>query len=227
MGSRLLRRWMILPLLKINKIQERLNAVDSLVTKSELLEDLRDRLHLFGDMERLVSKIPLLRISPREVLHIKNNLLKLKPIKEILAKHTDPLLQYLSSKINGCEALEEQISKQIKDDAPNQIIKSGVIQDGFSKELDELRYIVTNGKDLLLDIQKEEALKTGITNLKIGFNSVFGYFLEVTNKYKNQGLIPEHGGQRGKTDRVERKAGLDQEEEKGAEEGEAKAEEDI
>ena len=192
MGSRLLRRWMILPLLKINKIQERLNAVDSLVTQSELLDDLRDRLHLFGDMERLVSKIPLLRISPREVLHIKNNLLKLKPIKEILAKHSDPLLQCLSSKINGCEALEEQISKQIKDDAPNQIIKSGVIQDGFSKELDELRYIVTNGKDLLLDIQKEEALKTGITNLKIGFNSVFGYFLEVTNKYKNQGLIPDH-----------------------------------
>jgi DNA mismatch repair protein MutS len=91
MGSRLLRRWMILPLLKINKIQERLNAVDSLVTQSELLDDLRDRLHLFGDMERLVSKIPLLRISPREVLHIKNNLLKLKPIKEILAKHPDPL----------------------------------------------------------------------------------------------------------------------------------------
>lgn len=192
MGSRLLRRWMIMPLLRLNKIKERQEAVSNLVNQSILLDDIRERMHLFGDMERIVAKIPLMRISPREVLHIKNNIAKLIPIKKLIEQSDSILLQNLSQKINDCHALEAQITKQIKDDAPNQIIKSGVIQDGYSPELDELRYIVTNSKDLLLDIQKNEAIKTGISNLKIGFNSVFGYFLEVTNKYKNQGMVPDH-----------------------------------
>ncbi|MDQ3142791.1 MAG: DNA mismatch repair protein MutS [Bacteroidota bacterium] len=192
MGSRMLRKWLVMPLLDELRINERLDAVASLIKQQEEASVLKEYLHSFGDLERLVSKIPLRRINPREIIHIKNSLAKIKPIKEYLLALSNVFLLKLSEKMQHCATLLENIQIQIKEDAPNQTNKGGIFKDGWHTELDELRYILTNSKDLLLDIQKQEVINTGITNLKIGFNSVFGYFLEVTNKYKNQGLVPDH-----------------------------------
>ncbi|MGB4970143.1 MAG: DNA mismatch repair protein MutS, partial [Saprospiraceae bacterium] len=192
MGSRLMRKWLVMPLLDLNKIQNRLGMVESLFNQEQLTDDLNQILNHFGDLERLVSKIPLRRITPREINHILRSLKKLSPLKVLLVKQNHPGLLRLTEKIQECVSLVDLISKQLDSEAPNQINKGGIFIPGFSVELDELKFILNNSKDLLLDIQKKEIITTGITNLKIGYNSVFGYFLEVTNKFKNQGLVPEH-----------------------------------
>ena len=181
-----------MPLLDLTKIQNRLGMVSSLISEDLLREELSQILNHFGDLERLVSKIPLRRINPREINHILKSLNKLIPLKQILNRQTNSGLTILGEKIQECVSLIKLISEQLHPDAPNQINKGGIFKEGFSTELDELKYILTNSKDLLLEIQKKEIINTGITNLKIGYNSVFGYYLEVTNKYKNQGLVPEH-----------------------------------
>lgn len=192
MGSRLLRKWIIMPLLDLAKIQNRLSMVESMIMQDDMHEELNQVLNHFGDLERLVSKIPLRRINPREINHILKSLHKLIPLKHILGNQQNEGLLRLGEKIQECVSLAKLIGDQLHPDAPNQINKGGIFKTGFSTELDELKYILTNSKDLLLEIQKNEIINTGISNLKIGYNSVFGYFLEVTNKYKNQGLVPEH-----------------------------------
>lgn len=192
MGSRLLRKWIIMPLLDLSKIQNRLSMVESLTSQDDLRDELNQVLNHFGDLERLVSKIPLRRINPREINHILKSLNKLLPLKQLLAKQKNVNLLKLGEKIQECVSLATLISTQLHPDAPNQINKGGIFNAGFSSELDELKYVLTNSKDLLLEIQKREIINTGITNLKIGYNSVFGYYLEVTNKYKNQGMVPEY-----------------------------------
>ncbi len=192
MGSRLLRKWMVMPLLSIERIESRHQMVESLILEEEWSEELLQILNQFGDLERLVSKIPLRRINPREINHILKSLLKLIPLRNLLQKHKSKGLLLLSEKIQECASLAQLISSQLHPDAPNQINKGGIFIEGFSKELDELKYILHHSKDLLLEIQKKEIIQTGISNLKIGYNSVFGYFLEVTNKFKNQGMVPDH-----------------------------------
>ncbi|HRI00250.1 MAG TPA: DNA mismatch repair protein MutS [Saprospiraceae bacterium] len=192
MGSRMLRKWVLMPLINGEKINARLNAISHLIFNESFNQCLEEHLNSFGDLERLVSKIPLRRISPREILHIKNSLNKLQPIIEQAKSCDDPLISQIQSRMHSCKALVTKILDEFLEDAPNTSSKGGIFKNGISPELDELRQLMTNGKDMLVEIQKEEALKTGIANLKIGYNSVFGYFLEVTNKYKNQDLIPQH-----------------------------------
>lgn len=192
MGSRMLRKWILMPLIHPDQICQRLDAVDFIINHSELVEDVNQHLQSFGDLERLVSKIPLRRISPRELLHIRNCLRKISPIRNTIHHTNSELLKKVASGLQDCTDLEQMLATQLQEEAPNTISKGGIFNPEISSELDELRHMMTNGKDMLLDIQREESLKTGIANLKIGFNSVFGYFLEVTNKYKNQNLVPAH-----------------------------------
>ncbi len=192
MGSRLLYKWLIMPLLNIEKIHRRQNAIGTLLQCSLIRFSLEEELKSFGDMERLVSKIPLLKINPRELKSLEFSLQKIKNIKITLSDVNDTLFSEFASLLNPCDSLYEKIHQSIEDDAPNAVSKGGIFKKGVSNELDELKYILTHSKELLLEIQKEEAINTGINNLKIGYNSVFGYFLEVTNKYKNQNIIPEH-----------------------------------
>ncbi|MBV6472067.1 MAG: DNA mismatch repair protein MutS [Saprospiraceae bacterium] len=192
MGSRLLRKWIVLPLLDAAKIQARLDMVESIIEHDPLNDELDGLLQQFGDLERLVSKIPLRRISPREINHIKKCLLLTKPLKELLCNQSNAGLRTIGTNLQTCEELTGIISSRLAEDAPNHTNKGGIFRSGFSKELDELKFLLTNSKDLLVEIQVREAMNTGISNLKVGYNSVFGYYLEVTNKYKNQGLIPAH-----------------------------------
>jgi DNA mismatch repair protein MutS len=191
MGSRLLRKWIIMPLLDLNKIQNRLDIVDSIINDA-FRDRLFQTLNHFGDLERLVSKIPLRRINPRELNHILKSLTKILPLKELLYTQKNEGLKILGEKIQECISLVQLLSQQLHQEAPNVTNKGGIFKSGFSSELDDLKYTLTNSKDLLLEIQKKEIINTGISNLKIGFNSVFGYYLEVTNKYKNQGMVPDH-----------------------------------
>ncbi|MBK9108150.1 MAG: DNA mismatch repair protein MutS [Saprospiraceae bacterium] len=192
MGSRLLRKWIVLPLMDVAKIQSRLDMVESVINDQKLTDELESLLHQFGDLERLVSKIPLRRISPREINHIKKCLKLLKPLKSLLENQTNHNLKTIGNQIQNCDDLCQLIDLQLADDAPNQTNKGGIFKSGCSSELDELKFVLTHSKDLLVEIQMKEAVATGINNLKVGYNSVFGYYLEVTNKFKNQGLIPDH-----------------------------------
>lgn len=192
MGSRMMKKWLLLPLLSVDQINERLDVVAYFREKVEQAETLRKLLANIGDLERLVAKISTGKIAPRELKQLENALVQLPQIMEICAGTEQKALLELGKKLDPCSKVKESIAAAIKIDPPSMISKGGVIKDGIDEELDELRYIVSNSKSLLVEIQEAEALKTGITNLKIGFNSVFGYYLEVTNKYKNQGLIPEN-----------------------------------
>lgn len=192
MGSRMLRKWVVLPLLSTVKIQERQEMVEALLEHSDIMDALDQMLHQFGDLERLIAKIPLRRISPRELNHIRKCLELLSPLKTTLSGQVNHSLRQIGESFQQCESLQQEIALQLDENAPHQINKGGIFKNGFSPELDELKYILTHSKDLLVEIQVKEAMATGINNLKIGYNSVFGYFLEVTNKFKNQGLVPEH-----------------------------------
>ncbi|MBK9643043.1 MAG: DNA mismatch repair protein MutS [Saprospiraceae bacterium] len=192
MGSRHLRKWLSMPLLDIEEILARQSAVEYLLIHQDFTDLLKQNLKSFGDLERLVSKIPLRRINPRELKFIQTTLAKVDKIKFSLSNKSTGLLHKIEHALDPIQELFEIVEAQIIDEAPHSINKGGIIKDGFNEELDDLRYVLKNSKDLLLDIQKNEAINTGINNLKIGYNSVFGYFLEVTNKYKNMGMVPEH-----------------------------------
>ncbi|MFK7808180.1 MAG: DNA mismatch repair protein MutS, partial [Saprospiraceae bacterium] len=192
MGGRLLKKWVVLPLKSKKAIEARLNVVEFFIRNQDLAKELDTNIRLIGDLERLISKVPLGKVNPREVVQLKKALQAIEPIKESLAKSENSTLEKIADGLNPCKKLKDQIEKEMQEDPPVLVSKGGVIKPGVSDELDELRNIIANGKELLLDIQKTEAEETGITNLKIGFNNVFGYYLEVTNKYKNQGLIPDN-----------------------------------
>ena len=191
MGSRLMKKWITLPLLSKAAIESRLSKVSYFLYESQSAEIVEGQLRQIGDLERIISKLAMGRISPREVVQLKRALDHVIPVKEALLISGMSELQKLGDSIHDCASLRQQISNQLCEDAPASVGKGSVIRAGFNSELDELMHLVNNSKDILLEIQQKEAEKTGIAGLKIGFNNVFGYFLEVTNKYKDLGLIPD------------------------------------
>jgi DNA mismatch repair protein MutS len=186
MGARLLKRWLLLPLKDINKINERLNAVEYLILQSDLRKQLQQLVKQCGDIERLVSKIPSKKINPRDVMHLAKGLQYTEQIKIACAASTNEYLKRLSAALNPCNYIAEKIFNEITEAPPVAVNKGGVIQKGVDENLDELRTIASGGKQYLINIQQREAEETGITTLKIGFNSVFGYYLEVTNSHKSK-----------------------------------------
>lgn len=186
MGARLLRRWMLFPLKDIGKIQERLDAVEFLILQPELRKELVQAIKICGDIERLVSKIPLKKINPREVMHLAKGLQQVALIKSWCTAATNRYLQQLASMLDACEVIVDTILQRLPDTPPVAANKGGVIKEGIHEELDKLRQIASGGKEYLVNIQQREAEKTGISSLKISFNNVFGYYLEVTNSHKNK-----------------------------------------
>jgi DNA mismatch repair protein MutS len=191
MGARMLRKWVLLPLKNVKKIEERLDVVAYFIANVEVKTELESQIRLIGDLERLISKVPLGKVNPREVGQIKKALLAISDIKILLQNTSDDALKRLSDGLNPCKILTEVIDKQLVEDAPLNLTKGNVIAEGADKDLDDLRHVITNAKELLLEIQTAESVRTGIQNLKIGFNNVFGYFLEVTNKYRDRFVIPD------------------------------------
>lgn len=189
MGSRLLKRWMALPLKDIDPINERLDVVELFLKDTELKEYLGEHLRQIGDLERLISKVAVGRINPREIMQVMNALNAIGPIKEACGKADNAALKRFGEQLNPCDLIRERIQKEIVADPPTAINKGKVIAKGVSKELDELRDIAYSGKDYLAQIQRRESEKHGIPSLKIGFNNVFGYYIEVRNTHKNK--VPE------------------------------------
>jgi DNA mismatch repair protein MutS len=185
MGSRLLRRWVLLPLKDINSIEDRLSAVEALYQNQAGLDKLRELLEPIGDLERLVSKIATSRINPRELQQIKKALQSLAPIQELFAQEKNQL-GILAEQLNLCLSLSEKIAAQLIENPPLHINQGGLIKAGVHAELDHLREISSKGKDYLLEIQQREIEKTGIASLKVAFNNVFGYYLEVRNLHKDK-----------------------------------------
>ena len=191
MGSRLMKKWVVLPIKEKAKIEERLEVVEYYMKHLEFADFTKDKLSSIGDIERIIAKVPMLKINPREIVQLKNALESIADLKSILAKQNQGFLQQASKKMDPCIELIERIKKTIKEDPPNNIKKGGVIADSASEALDDYRDTINNAKEILLNVQKREAEATGIDKLKIGFNNVFGYYLEVTNKYKDKGLVPD------------------------------------
>ena len=190
MGARLLKRWMLLPLTEINKIQERQNLVEYFIKNPEEKTKISQNIKQAGDIERLVSKIPLKKINPREVVQIGKGLKLTAEIKNCCDGAENEYLKRLGDSLNPCKYIAEKISKEIIDNPPVSAAKGNIIASGVNEELDDLKNIVTNGKAHLLNLQQKEIERTGISSLKIGFNNVFGYYLEVTNTHKDK--VPEN-----------------------------------
>ncbi len=189
MGSRLLKRWITLPLKDRKPIEERFNVVEFFVKNRERIDPLQKLIKSTGDLERLISKVAIGKINPREVLQVREALKSVEQIRTEYEKSTNKSVRKLVEQLNPCIAIRDQIENTLKEDAPVAVNKGNVIADGFSKELDDLRNLAFSGKDYLVRIQQREIEKTGITSLKIGYNNVFGYYLEVTNAHKNK--VPE------------------------------------
>jgi len=186
MGARMLKRWTVLPLKDIKKINERLNLVEYFIKETDIRKNLHHLIKQCGDIERLVSKIPVKKINPREVIHLAKGLQQTEQIKQIAAASSNEYLKRLSDALNPCHFICSEILKEIIEHPPIAANKGGVIKQGVNEDLDELRKIASGGKEYLLSIQQHEAERTGISSLKIGFNNVFGYYLEVTNSHKNK-----------------------------------------
>jgi len=186
MGSRLLKKWIVLPLRDLQPIHERLDATEFLFQNESLSHKLQLQLSHIGDLERLITKLSLQRANPREVVYVRRALQCIADIKNLCAHVENQSLLKLADQLNPCHSIYEKITQTLDDDPPMNIVKGGVIKKGVSAELDEWRSLQTSGKDYLLRIQKEEIEKTGITSLKIGFNNVFGYYLEVTHTHKDK-----------------------------------------
>ncbi len=189
MGGRLLKKWIVLPLKSVQEITNRQNVVSYFIDNQEFAGNFELQLRLIGDLERLISKVPLGKINPREIRQLQKALGATGELKNLLNDTAEGHLTKVAEGLNPCPKLCERIETSIIEEPPVNLAKGNVIADGFNAELDEYRNIIKNAKDLLLGIQQTEAERTGITNLKIGFNNVFGYYLEVTNKHKN--LAPE------------------------------------
>ena len=190
MGGRMLRRWMVFPLKDEKPINERLDVVDYLFREPDFRECINEQFHRIGDLERIISKVAVGRVSPREVVQLKNALMAIQPVKTACLYAKSDTLKRIGEQLNLCESLRDRIEKEIQPDPPQLVNKGDVIALGFNQELDDLRSIRDNGKQYLLEIQEKEIAQTGITSLKIGFNNVFGYYLEVRNTFKDK--VPEN-----------------------------------
>ena len=190
MGGRMLRRWMVFPLKDEKPINERLDVVDYLFREPDFRECINEQFHRIGDLERIISKVAVGRVSPREVVQLKNALMAIQPVKTACLYAKSETLKRIGEQLNLCESLRDRIEKEIQPDPPQLVNKGDVIALGFNQELDDLRSIRDNGKQYLLEIQEKEIAQTGITSLKIGFNNVFGYYLEVRNTFKDK--VPEN-----------------------------------
>jgi DNA mismatch repair protein MutS len=186
MGARLLKKWVVLPLRNRADVEQRHDVVDYFLAHPELERQLSDELRQLGDLERLIAKVPMGKINPREIVQLKKALAILEPVKHQLEATGHAYLTKMAEGLQLCPQLKARIDEAIQEDPPVNLTKGGVIADGFHEELDELRGLINNSKEHLENIQKREIDRTGIGSLKIGFNNVFGYYLEVTNKYKNQ-----------------------------------------
>lgn len=186
MGARLLKKWVVLPLKDKNAIEARHQMVDHLLQQDELSNELELCFNQIGDLERLISKASLGKINPREVVQLRRALEAIPTIQSLLNAQDNDHLKAVADRLNPCDTLVQQIYKQIIDEPPVNLNKGNVIADGYNEQLDELRNLLNNGKEILNQILERETAATGISNLKIGFNNVFGYYLEVTNKYKDK-----------------------------------------
>lgn len=186
MGSRLLRRWILFPLKDVKPIQERQDVVEYFFRHPEVKELLDEQLEQIGDLERIISKVAVGRVTPREVVQLKIALQALEPIKEACMSSNEPSLCRIGEQLNVCALIRDRIDREIQPDPPSLVNKGGVIAKGVNEELDELRSIAYSGKDYLLQVQQRESEKTGIPSLKIAFNNVFGYYIEVRNAHKDK-----------------------------------------
>ena len=189
MGGRMLRRWIIFPLKEGSTINSRLDVVDDFFRHPDFRQCIDQELQHIGDLERIASRVAVGRVSPREVVQLKIALQALEPVKAACLSSSDATLKRVGENMNLCEEIRDRIAKEMQPDPPLLVSKGNIIASGFNSELDELREISSNGRGYLLHIQEEEAERTGISSLKIGYNNVFGYYLEVRNTYKN--LVPQ------------------------------------
>lgn len=190
MGGRMLRRWMVFPLKDVTPIQQRLDVVDYFFKDPDFRQLVSEQFQRIGDLERIISKVAVGRVSPREVVQLKNALQALQPVKAACMKASNESLRRIGEQLQLCETIRDRIEHEIQPDPPLLVNKGGVIADGYDTELDELREISRNGKDYLIQIQEREVEQTGIASLKVGYNNVFGYYLEVRNMYKDK--VPEN-----------------------------------
>ena len=189
MGGRMLRRWVVFPLKDVAVINERLDIVDHFFRASDFRNNIDEQFHQMGDLERIISRVAVGRVSPREVVQLKNALKAIELVKAECLSTNNKSLNRIGEQLNICASLRDRIEKEINVDPPQLVAKGDVIASGYDKELDDLRSIRDNGKQYLLEIQEKEIAQTGISSLKVGFNNVFGYYLEVRNTFKNK--VPE------------------------------------
>lgn len=189
MGARLLQKWIIMPLKELKPIEERLGMVDFFVKNEEIQQEFLTHIKQIGDIERLISKVGLQRVGPRELVALKRALTHIEAVKTLAANSKNQFLVKIADQLNPCLAIRERIERELQPEPPALLIKGNVINDGIDEDLDRLRKIAFGGKDYLVQIQKREAEATGIPSLKISFNNVFGYYLEVTHTHKDK--VPE------------------------------------
>ena len=188
MGARMLRRWMLFPLKEVGRINERLDVVDYFFRHPDQRDAVMEQLHRIGDLERIVGRVSVGRVSPRDVVQLRVALQAIEPIKHLCEQAEDGTLRRIGEQLNLCASIRDRIAREIQPDPPLMVAKGGVIADGVCQELDELRRMAYQGKDYLLQVQQREIEATGIQSLKIGYNNVFGYYLEVRNTYRD--LVP-------------------------------------
>jgi len=186
MGARMMKRWIVFPLKEIKLIEDRLSVVEYFFKKPELKELLEKQLQLIGDLERIISKVAIGRVNPREVVQLKTALQAIEPIRQFCLQSEEPGLRAIGDQLNCCELIRDKIGRQIVSDPPALLNKGNVIAKGVNKELDELREIAYSGKDYLLQVQQREIERTGIPSLKVSYNNVFGYYIEVRNTHKER-----------------------------------------
>ncbi len=186
MGSRLIKRWIALPLKDIKSINERLDIVEYFLKNPVIKEEIEEQIAQVGDLERLISKVAAARINPREIVQLKNALTAIIPIKELCDKSKDPGLKKIAGQLDPCKSIRDRIEKEIQPDPPNMLNKGNVIAHGVSGELDELRDMMYSGKDFLVKLQQRESKNTGIPSLKVAYNNVFGYYIEVRNTHRDK-----------------------------------------
>ena len=186
MGSRQLKRWVMMPLKEIPFIEERLCVVDFMLANAEFLSSLQQLIKNIGDLERLIGKVAIRRITPRELVYLKNSLASIAEVKKLCSTADSEALRKYAEQINPCKYVYDRIRKEIRDDAPSMVAKGNVIADGVNAELDDLRKLSSSSKQYLAEMQQRESQITGIPSLKIGFNNVFGYYIEVTNAHRNK-----------------------------------------
>ncbi len=186
MGSRQLKRWIMMPLKEIHFIEDRLCVVDFMLSNADFLAALQQHIKNIGDLERLIGKVAIRRITPRELVYLKNSLSAIAEVKKLCAATDSDVLRKNAEQINPCKYVYGRIRKEIRDDAPSMVSKGNVIADGVNKELDDLRKLSSSSKQYLAEMQQREIRSTGIPSLKIGFNNVFGYYIEVTNSHRHR-----------------------------------------